>query len=67
MTGERADESGGLQATTGRRNFKALLRAGTAARTAYPDRVSGVGGNLNSAWFLIAPARDFLTDAITAN
>lgn len=31
------------------------------------NRVSEVGGKLNSAWFLIAPACDFLTDAITAN
>ncbi|CAF93468.1 unnamed protein product [Tetraodon nigroviridis] len=49
-------------------NFKA--ESGGSAlppRTADSNWVSKVGGKLNSAWFLIAPACDFLTDAITAN
>lgn len=54
---------GNFKASKRRRegSFKALLKAASS------NRVSEVGAKLNSAWFLIAPACDFLTDAISAN
>lgn len=54
---------------TGRSRCDSAEGAGSASPpgTAYSNWVNKVGGKLNSASFLIAPACNFLTDAISAN